>query len=503
MSNEINLPRVVIAALKGGAGKTLLTLGLVAALRKSGLNLSVFKKGPDYIDSGWLGMASESDCYNLDAYLFDQEIVRSSFLKRAAGKDLAVVEGNRGLFDGVDSEGSYSTAELAKLLSAPVLLIVDATKMTRTAAAMVLGCKLLDPQLRIEGVILNRVAGARHESVLREAIEEAASVQVIGSVNKLPMENFPQRHLGLLPLYEHPKAVEFVEEAARIVEQSVDLDRVMEIARGAASFPGQTEHRHYVERRNPDLLFSQNTGLDPDFRRGDDQACGVTRGILLNSTTLGCGEDLLTKRSFPQSLRIGVLRDSAFQFYYPENLEALSDDGAELVFISALIEKEIPELDGLYIGGGFPETHAEKLAQNLVFKKSLKDAVEAGLPVYAECGGLMYLSRTLRIDENIYPMVGVFPVDSVLERKPQGHGYIQVEVVEPNPFYPERTVLTGHEFHYSYLTGLDNPGASYVFKILRGHGMDGIRDGICYKNALGKVPARSCAWSAIVGKRTS
>ncbi len=232
----INLPRVVIAALKGGAGKTFLTVGLVAALRKRGLSMSVFKKGPDYIDAGWLGMAAGDDCYNLDAYLCDQRIVQASFLQRSAGKDAAVVEGNRGLFDGVDSAGSYSTAELAKLLGSPVILIVDATKMTRTAAALVLGCKLLDPQLNIQGVILNRVAGARHETVLRESIESAASVSVIGSVNKLPLDNFPQRHLGLLPLYEHPQAVEFVEEAARIVERSVDLERVIAIAEAAGGF---------------------------------------------------------------------------------------------------------------------------------------------------------------------------------------------------------------------------------------------------------------------------
>ncbi|MBI5250700.1 MAG: hydrogenobyrinic acid a,c-diamide synthase (glutamine-hydrolyzing) [Desulfomonile tiedjei] len=437
MSDKINIPRVVIAALKGGAGKTLLTLGMVAALRKRGLNTSVFKKGPDYIDSGWLGMAAGDDCYNLDAYLFDQNVVRSSFVRRSAGKDAAVIEGNRGLFDGVDSAGSFSTAEMAKLLEAPVILIVDATKMTRTAAAMVLGCKLLDPKLDLAGVILNRVAGARHDTVLRQAIEEGASVPVIGSVNKLPMENFPQRHLGLLPLYEHPQAMEFVDEAARIVENSIDLDRVISIAQSAGEFAVA----------DADGVSGQSTSESP--------------------------------------VRIGVLKDSAFQFYYPENLEALRENGAELVFISALAEKEIPDLDGLYIGGGFPETHAEILAKNMVFKKSLKEAVDSGLPVYAECGGLMYLSRTLQIDGSVYPMVGVFPVDSVLERKPQGHGYIQVEVVEHNSFYPKGTVLTGHEFHYSYVTGLDRPGASYAFRILRGHGMDGARDGICYKNALG------------------
>jgi cobyrinic acid a,c-diamide synthase len=439
MVHKTNVPRIVIAALKGGAGKTFVTVGLVAALRKRGASQAVFKKGPDYIDAGWLGSAAGGDCYNLDSYLFSPEIVLASFVRRSLGKDVAVIEGNRGIFDGVDVEGSYSTAELAKLLKSPVILIVDATKVTRTAAALVLGCRALDPQLNLQGVILNRVAGARHETILRQAIEDATPVPVIGSINKLPLENFPQRHLGLLPLHEHPRATDFIEEAAVVVEQSIGLDRLLAIA--------DTARQSYVEAR---------------WDRP---------------------EDLSSTDSSP--VRIGVLRDSAFQFYYPENLEAFSRNGAHLVEISALAHQELPELDGLYIGGGFPETHAERLAENTVFKQSVQSAVQKGLPVYAECGGLMYLSRSLRIDQRIYPMVGVFPVDTVLERKPQGHGYIRVEVSVPNPFYPLGSVLTGHEFHYSYVTGVDDPAATYAFRVLRGHGMDGSHDGICIYNALG------------------
>ena len=261
----------------------------------------------------------------------------------------------------------------------------------------------------------------------------------LGSINKLPLENFPQRHLGLLPLHEHPRAADFIEEAAAVVEQSIGLDRLLAIA--------ETARQSYVEARwdHPEGQYSADSS----------------------------------------PVRIGVLRDSAFQFYYPENLEAFSRNGARLVEISALAHERLPELDGLYIGGGFPETHAERLAENHVFKQSLQSAVQKGLPVYAECGGLMYLSRSLRIDQNIYPMVGVFPVDTVLERKPQGHGYIRVEVSGPNPFYPLGTVLSGHEFHYSYVTGVDDPAATYAFRVLRGHGMDGSRDGICIYNALG------------------
>jgi cobyrinic acid a,c-diamide synthase len=439
MAEKENIPRIVTAALRGGAGKTLLTVGIVAALRRRGLALAVFKKGPDYIDAGWLGLAAGRSCHNLDPYLFDDQVVQSSFFRCSEGTDAAIVEGNRGLFDGVDAAGSYSTAELAKSLNSPVVLIVDATKVTRTAAALVLGCKAMDPAMSLKGVILNRVGGARHERILRDSIEEGASVPVIGSVKKLLMDSFPQRHLGLLPLQEHPGALQFIEEAADIAEKGIDLDALVAIAGSAGKFNRVME-------------------MDPANSRVSSRQPDVS---------------------------IGIIRDSAFQFYYPENLEALEARGARIVVISALASRELPELDALYIGGGFPETHAELLAENVVFRNSLLENAVKGLPIYAECGGLMYLSRSIRIDEKAYPMVGVFSVDTVLERKPQGLGYIRVQVAAPNPFYPQGVELTGHEFHYSRLAGLKEAVDSCVFRVLRGHGMDGNSDGICAWNALG------------------
>lgn len=438
MSERARIPRIVIAALKGGAGKTFLSVGIVAALRRRGLSTVAFKKGPDYIDAGWLGLAAASDCCNLDSYLLDNETVRGSFLKRSRGADIAVVEGNRGLFDGVDSDGSYSTAELAKLLAAPVILVVDATKMTRTAAALVVGCRVLDPELDLRGVILNRVGGARHEKILRESIEKAASIPVVGSVRKRPLKNFPQRHLGLLPWHEHPQALGFVEEASGVVEESVDLAWLLETAGSAREFDSR-------DARDP---------------------LGIPSG------------------ESASPLVIGVLRDAAFQFYYPENLEALRGNGAHIVEISALESEELPDLDALYIGGGFPETHARILSANSRFRESLRSAVERGLPVYAECGGLMYLSENLVIDGHRYPMAGVLPVETVLERRPQGHGYMRAETVSSNPFYPTGAILTGHEFHYSRITGLDAARVPCAFRIIRGHGLDGSKDGMCVRNVL-------------------
>ncbi len=439
MTTIYNIPRVVIAALKGGAGKTLITLGLIAALRKRGLRVAAFKKGPDYIDAAWLAMAADSPCHNLDRYLFGAEGVKRSFASNIIGRDIAVLEGNRGLFDGVDAMGTYSTADLARILEAPVVLIVDATKMTRTAAALVLGCQKLERDVRLAGVILNKVAGTRHRTILTEAIEHSVGVPVIGSIHKLMWSRLPQRHLGLLPIFEHPDSNQFVRQTADLIENQINLGAFLNIARVAPPFSA--------------------TPIDKSVR----------------------------PNVLPQNPRvtIGVVRDSAFQFYYPENLAALKNHGAELLEVSALKDAALPDVDALYIGGGFPETHADILAANVGFKTSLKRAVEKGLPVYAECGGLMYLCQSLVIDDKAFPMADIFPVQAVLHRNPQGLGYITVKVVRPNPFYPIGKELTGHEFHYSMLSPATCPRCGYVFEVLRGTGVGNQRDGLIYRNALG------------------
>lgn len=434
----VRTPRIIIAALKGGAGKTFLTIGLIGALRRKGIKVSPFKKGPDYIDAGWLGIAAGKECHNLDSYLFSREMILHSFNRHSRESNIAVIEGNRGLYDGMDHKGAYSTAEIAKTLNGPIILIIDVTKVTRTAAAMALGCKVLDPELEIQGIILNRVAGARHERILRNSIEDITGIPVIGSVGKLPLKSFPQRHLGLLPLYEHPNAINFVNEATEVAEIGIDLEKIISSANSSRPL------------------------TIPDF---------------YNPL-----EDI--KNSVKGPVRIGYLKDSAFQFYYPENLEALATSGAEMIKISALESKALPELDALYIGGGFPETHADKLSENMQFKGAIKRAVDNGLPVYAECGGLMFLSRNLHVDDKTYPMVGVLPIDTALDRKPQGHGYVKVKVKRENPFYESGTELTGHEFHYSFVKGLDTTKTVCAFEVVRGHGIDGACDGISLGNVL-------------------
>jgi cobyrinic acid a,c-diamide synthase len=272
--------------------------------------------------------------------------------------------------------------------------------------------------------------------MLRTTIERYCQVPVVGAIPKLKEDDFPERHMGLVTVEEHPEAREAILARIRVVEQYLDLEKVIAIANQAPPIDWQP-------------------------------ASSIKR----------------VSKAYRQPV-VGVIKDSAFQFYYPENLEELEKRGARLVTVNALRDKALPSLDALYIGGGFPETHAEQLAANSQFRGSLKAAIEAGLPVYAECGGLMYLGRSLNIEGRSYPMVEALPMDFQLEKKPQGHGYTALQVVENNPFYPVGITLKGHEFHYSRVIHSDLDSSSLVFAMKRGTGILDDKDGVCYKNVL-------------------
>jgi cobyrinic acid a,c-diamide synthase len=428
-------PRLVVAALRGGAGKTTLSIGMAAAWRRRGRIVVPFKKGPDYIDAAWLSLAAQRPCHNLDTFLMGRRKVLSSFRGNAEPQGISLIEGNRGLYDGVDSRGTQSTAELAKLLKAPVVLVLDCTKVTRTLAAMVLGCQRMDPGVDIRGVILNQVAGSRHEKILRASIEETCDLPVLGAVPRMDDFPFPERHLGLTPPQEHQWVSRALERAAEVAEKYLDLEEIWKIGGSASPFQWELEEEEKL-------------------------------------------------RAAAGGPRIGILRDSAFQFYYPENLQALEDRGARLIEISAVREKALPPLNALYIGGGFPETHAEQLANNLSFRLSLRDAIKNGLPVYAECGGLMYLGEKLAMDTRSYPLVGVLPVTFSMEKRPQGHGYTLLEVEKENPFYAVGRILKGHEFHYSRVLSLEEGRVRFAFRVKRGTGIKEKQDGLCWKNVL-------------------
>jgi cobyrinic acid a,c-diamide synthase len=427
------LPRVVIAGLAGDSGKTLLSLGLIAALRSRGLGVAPFKKGPDFIDSAWAGAAAGVPGRNLDTFLMGEQAVLGSVARAALSSDIAVIEGNRGLFDGMDAEGTHSTARLARLIGAPVVLVVEATKTTRTVAALVKGCQALDPELWISGVVINRVGTARQEALIRQAVKMETGLETLGAIPRLP-DRLPSRHLGLVTAIEHPAAQETLQNVARAVDKYVDVSALIDLA-----------------ARAPALQDVHSAGSE----------CAAEEA----------------------GVRIGVLQDKAFSFYYPENLEALEGSGAQLVPVSPLLDSELPDIDGLYAGGGFPEVYAEQLSANDTLRKALRERIAQGLPVWAECGGLMYLSESLAVEGSVYPMVGALPVTVEQTARPQGHGYVEALVEAANPFLEPGAELRGHEFHYSRIR--DGGGRlSTVLKLKRGTGVGGGRDGILAENVL-------------------
>jgi len=439
----LEIPRLIISALRGGSGKTILSIGIIAALKALGKAVSPFKKGPDYIDAGWLALAAGRPCYNLDTFMVSPRRVFASFLSRSSQNSIAIIEGNRGLYDGIDLAGSTSTAELAKLLHAPVILCIDATKTTRTMAAVVSGCDQFDPQVTIKGVILNRVAGPRHENILRQSIEAYCDIPVLGAVPKLGKQNFPERHMGLVPTPEHAWARDSIHAIGDIVCRHIDLEALVEIACGVSPLRPAAESQSSVRQSAPRIAARAQTRP-----------------------------------------KIGIIKDSAFQFYYPENIDALVAAGAQIIFFSPLKTETIPAVDALYIGGGFPETHAQVLADNLKFRTTLKSLAVNGLPIYAECGGLMYLGEKLVLKENSYPMVGVLPIVYGFSKKPQGHGYTIFTVEKNNPYFDIGSEYRGHEFHYSKVLKWRGEDDDLVFRMKRGSGIHNERDGACYKNVL-------------------
>jgi cobyrinic acid a,c-diamide synthase len=421
----VQAPRLVIAGLAGDSGKTLLAAGLARLLTSRGLAVAPYKKGPDYIDAGWLGAAARRPGRNLDTFLMTPAAIGEG-LARGGPADLALVEGNRGLYDGLDAQGTHSTAELAKLVRAPVVLVVDVTKATRTVAAMILGCRAMDGAVDLAGVVLNRVGSARHERIVREAVASVGGPPVLGAIPRLGCDPFPGRHLGLLTAVEHPEREHALEQAAEIVARHVDVEALLALARSA-----------------PEAAFPDRAPIAP--------------------------------------AKIAVLRDEALSFYYPENLEALEEAGAELTFVSPLAARDLPEVDAVYIGGGFPEVHAERLAAAAAFRRDLREAAAAGLPVYAECGGLMYLGKELLVDGASHPMAGILDLTIEQTAGPRGHGYVSARVEAENPWFGRGTALRGHEFHYSRVVGGADRSAA-VLRLDRGTGLGEGRDGIAVGN---------------------
>jgi len=439
--------RLVVAAPHGRSGKTTVSLGLAAGLAAQGLAVQPFKKGPDYIDPSWLSVAAGRPCRNLDVFMMGRGGVQRAFAHGARGADLALVEGAMGLYDGLDAAGTGSTAEVAKALAAPVVLVVDATRMTRSVAALVSGFQRFDSGVSIAGVILNRVANPRHEAMLRGAIAGYCGLPVLGVVAKdRGGYEIPDRHLGLIPAGEDQGLARRVRASLAAIAGRCDLDAILALARSAPAL------------------------VAPDGVSGRAGA-----GFGLDAPASGGG----AKRP-----RIGVFRDRAFSFYYPENLEALTAAGADLVPVDALADADLPSIDALYLGGGFPEVHGDGLSANVSLRAAVRRAVRGGLPVYAECGGLMYLGKAIVWRGRSYPMSGALPFEVEMVEAPAGHGYVEAAVCGPNPFFRPGLVVRGHEFHHSRVINLEEDRVGVCFRLARGSGIGGGRDGIVFGNAL-------------------
>ncbi len=431
-----------ISAAHKSSGKTTITIGLCAALRQRGLNVQPFKKGPDYIDPLWHGSAAGKPCYTLDFNTMSRDEILQTVALKTASADISIIEGNKGLYDGLDLNGSNSNAAIAKLLDAPVILVLDARGMTRGIAPLILGYQAFDPGINIAGVILNQLGGSRHESKLRAVIEHYTDVSVLGAIHKDNKLQIEERHLGLMPSNEDGEAEQKINDISKMISAQVDLHKIINI-----------------------------TQLHPPLH---------LKSTLPPAVTAARPESII---------KLGYINDPAFGFYYPGDLQALENAGAELVEINSLKDAKLPEaLDGLFIGGGFPEERLAQLESNQSLREDIFNAIEAGLPAYAECGGLMYLCRSIITDTEQRKMVGIIPADAKMEATPQGRGLVRFSETE-NMLWPNDLAasdlreISAHEFHYSHLINI-SADLNYAYKIHRGSGINGQSDGIIYKNLL-------------------
>ncbi|MDO8885294.1 cobyrinate a,c-diamide synthase [Candidatus Oleimmundimicrobium sp.] len=399
----MKIPRIVIAGTHSGVGKTSVAIGLMASLKKRGFKVQPFKVGPDYIDSCYHELASCKKSRNLDSWMVERDALPEIFLHGAKGSDICVIEGVMGLFDGYDGTNEVgSTAEIAKILDSPVILVVDAGKMARSVAALVKGYAEFDKDLNIEGVILNNIGSKGHYEMVKSAIENNLDLKVLGYLPRDKKLKIPERHLGLIFPNKKPIAREMVGSITEFVEKFIDVDDIISVA----------------QRALPIEMTSNSSFAENVFGKG---------------------------------IRLAVAMDEAFFFYYPENLELIESLGVEIVPFSPVNDGDLPQnIHGIYIGGGYPELFGEKLEKNISLRNAIRTAIENNIPSYAECGGLMYLAEKLiACDGKAYEMVGVFPAVVKMKSKLVSLGYVDIKVGSDNVLAKEGWRLRGHEFRWS------------------------------------------------------
>ena len=425
---------IVVAGPWSGCGKTTATLGLLAALRRRGFRVAPFKVGPDFIDPGHHARIAGTPSRNLDGWMLPKETNRRIFRRGAAGADIAVVEGVMGLFDGYDGRTEAgSTAQMAKWLELPVLLVVNAARMARSAAALVLGFERFDPELTFAGILFNGLGGPRHFEYLREAMEGHAGAPCLGGMVRNPEVAIPERHLGLFTDADHPLDEKAADRLADLAEESLDMDRLL--------------------LRLPEISV--------------DSAVG-------------------TETAPPPTVRLGVASDAAFCFYYPDNFDLLRAAGVEIVPFSPISDPALPpDLDGLYFGGGYPELFAEALADNAEFRREVREMSRSGMPIYGECGGFMYLCESLSTAEDRrFPMTGCFPLRTAMASRLRSLGYREITLRFPTLLGEPGTRIRGHEFHYSALS--ETPaGIETAYDVSGRHGAASAAEGFVVDRTLG------------------
>ena len=407
-------PRIVIGATHSGTGKTSLSLALVAALRRRGLLVQTFKVGPDFLDPTYHTIASGRPCYNLDGWMTGREYVCDLFARTSADADIAIIEGVMGLFDGADAESSEgSTAEIAQWLNAPVLLVVNAHGVARSIAAMVKGFAGFESGLNVAGVVANQCGSDRHSAWLSDSLKSESLPVLVGAIPRGAFPELPSRHLGLVSADSRVLPENVINALADAAERYVSIDDMLNIARNAPPLENASE-RCLAEKR----------------------------------------------------VRIGVARDEAFHFYYQDMFDEMARRGCELVEFSPVKDAHLPDVDGLYIGGGYPEACAEALSANKSMLDSIQRFAQTNKPIYAECGGLMYLSGGLEtLDGKRYALVGLLPSWTRMREKKKALGYVEITLKEDSLWGARGDVLRGHEFHYSEL--IDNPNWKPVYDVKR------------------------------------
>lgn len=427
------MKRVVLTGTGSGVGKTTIATGIMKALSDEH-KIQPFKVGPDYIDPSYHNCATGVSSRNLDSFFMSDGQIRQSFKNgmTSSHADYGIIEGVRGLYEGISPTNDIgSTSSIAKALNSPVILIINSRSLVRSAAAMTLGFKVLDSRIDIEGVILNNVKSQKHYLKTKEAVEKLANTRVLGGIERDNSISMEQRHLGLIPAVEQERISGLVEKWGELIRENIDLDALMEI----------------MDNSNP----------------------------IINEY-----EPIWSPNKTKHKTRIAVPFDEAFNFYYKENLEALEYNNAKIEYFSPIHDEQLPSVDALYIGGGYPEIFKKELSKNTTMLESIKEFSQDNHPIYAECGGLMYLCKTI----DSLPMVDVFPYHSMLTKRVQGLSYTIAHVQRDNPILKKNTTYHGHEFHYSKVEYTGSNSNDFAFSMRRGVGITGKYDGLLKNNTL-------------------